>query len=84
MYWNTINNGCYEFTKKFHYAPDVIYMSREVYNRLEEEMYGVQLLAMQKHNSVRGLRIVVDYNLQEDVKFIIAGKDGDYIVRKQQ
>ena len=72
----------YEFTKKFHYAPDVIYMSREVYNKLEQEMYGIQLLAMQKHSSVRGLKIVVDYNLQGDVKFIIAGKDGDYIVGK--
>ena len=82
MYWHTINNGCYEFTKKFHYAPDVVYMSREVYDKLEQEMYGVQLLAMQKHNSVRGLKIVVDYNLQESVNFIITGRNGDYIVGK--
>lgn len=82
MYWNTINNGCYEFTKKFHYAPDVIYMNRDTYNKLEAEMYGVQLLAMQKHNSVRGLKIFVDYNLPNDIIYIICGKDGDCVVGK--
>ena len=76
MYWNTINNGCYEFTKKFHYAPDVIYMNREVYNKLEQEMYGIQLLAMQKHNSVRGLHVRLDENVEG---FKIVGRDGDYL-----
>ena len=76
MYWNTINNGCYEFTKKFHYAPDAVYMNREVYNRTEQELYGEQWWHLVKHNSVRGLHIRLDENVKG---FKIVGRDGDYL-----
>ena len=76
MNWNTINNGCYEFTKKFHYAPDVVYMNRERFNALEFEMYGVQWWHLVKHNHVRGLHVRVDENVKG---FKIAGRDGDYL-----
>ena len=74
MFWNTINNGCYEFAKKFNYAPDVVYMSRDTYNKLEAEMYGEQWWHLVKHNRVRGLHVRVD----EGVKgFRVIGKEGD-------
>lgn len=74
MYWNTINNGCYEFTKKFYYAPDVVYMNRDTYSKTEQELYGEQWWHLVKHNRVRGLHVMVD----ESVKgFRIIGKEGD-------
>ena len=76
MYWNMINNRCYEFTKKFHYAPDVVYMSRDTYSKLEQEMFGEQWWHLVKHNSVRGLHVRLDENVEG---FKIVGRDGDYL-----
>ena len=79
MYWNMVNNGCYEFTKKFHYAPNEVHMSRDTYTKLEQEMYGEQWWHLVKHNRVRGLHVRLDENV-EVLK--ITGKDGDYLIIK--
>ena len=79
MYWNKINNGCYEFTRKFGYAPDEVYMSRNTFNALEYEMYGEQWWHLVKHNHVRGLHVRLDENVEV---FKITGKDGDYLIIK--
>ena len=79
MYWNMINNGCYEFTRKFGYAPNEVYMSRNTYTKLEQEMYGEQWWHLVKHNSVRGLHVILDESVET---FKITGKDGDYLIIK--
>lgn len=79
MYWNMVNNGCYGFTKKFHYAPNKVYMSRNTYTKLEQEMYGEQWWHLVKCNSVRGLHIRLDESVET---FKITGKDGDYLIIK--
>ena len=79
MFWNMINDGCYKFTSKFHYAPDKIYMSRDTYNKTEQEMIGEQWWHLVKHNRVRGLHVELDESVQG---FKIVGKDRDYLIIK--
>ena len=79
MYWNMVNDGCYEFTRKFGYAPNEVYMSRDTYSKLEQEMFGEQWWHLVKHNSVRGLHVRLDENVEV---FKITGKDGDYLIIK--
>lgn len=81
MFWNMINDGCYKFTSKFHYAPDKIRMSKEYYEGLFNEMYGVQHLALIKNNTVRGLHIDIDHNIDNNIWFYIEGKEEDNIVQ---
>ena len=67
MYWNKINNSCYEFTKRYHVVPETIQMNEELYRNLLNEMYGNQKLVLIKTNSVRGLKIIIKELNQEFV-----------------
>lgn len=69
MYWNKINEACYEFSRRYHHPPMVVYMNKSFYNGLFDEMYGDQKLALIKTNSVRGLKIVIK---KLDEEFIIS------------
>lgn len=83
MYWNMVNNGCYEYCRIFHHAPNIIIMCRQFYEEVEKEMYGVQYLHLIKRNSIRGLKIYIDNNMNKDTLFIIKGKEGcEYVQYK--
>ena len=69
MYWNKINNSCYEFSRRYHRPPRVIYMNKNFYDGLFDEMVGDQKLALIKANSVRGLKIVIS---ELDSEFVIS------------
>ena len=77
MFWNSVNNACYLFTAKFKHAPAELYLSRSFYDSLEKEMYGEQWWHLVKHNSVRGLKVVIDDNQK---LFAIKGKKGCELV----
>lgn len=81
MYWNLVDNMCYKFTIKFHYAPTRIIMSKEFYEGLFNEIYGVQHLALVKNNSIRGLYIIIEYNIDNNIWFYIEGNGEDTIVQ---
>ena len=68
MYWNKINDACYEFSRRYHRTPRVIYMNKNFYDGLFCEMVGDQKLALIKANSVRGLKIVIS---ELDSEFVI-------------
>ena len=69
MYWNKINDACYEFSRRYHRPPRVIYMNKNFYDGLFEEMVGDQKLALIKSNSVRGVKVVIE---ELDEEFIIS------------
>ena len=69
MYWNKINDACYEFSRRYHRPPRVIYMNKNFYDGLFGEMVGDQKLALIKANSVRGLKIVIS---ELDSEFVIS------------
>ena len=77
MYWNAVNNAAFCFMSKFKYPGGMIYMSRQFYNSLENEMYGDQWWFLIKENSVRGMKIVIDDNQE---LFSIRGRGDDVIV----
>ena len=77
MYWNLVDDMCYKFTIKFHYACSTILMSREFYNSLEWEMVGNQWLSLVKQNSVRGCHIVID---DTQIMFTLKGREGEELV----
>lgn len=77
MYWTLVNDMCYKFVIKFHYACSTIHMSREFYNSLEMEMVGNQWLSLVKQNSVRGCHIIID---DTQKLFTLKGKEGDELV----
>lgn len=81
MYWNLVNDMCYKFTIKFRYAPTRIIMSKEFYESLFNEVYGVQRLALIKNNSIRGLYIIIEYNIDNNIWFYIEGNGEDTIVQ---
>lgn len=69
MYWNKINDACYEFSKRYHQSPKMVYMNKSFYDGLFEEMVGDQKLALIKSNSVRGVKVVIE---ELDEEFIIS------------
>ena len=77
VYWNAVNNAAFCFMSKFKYPGGMIYMSRQFYNSLENEMIGDQWWFLIKENSVRGMKIVID-DSQE--LFTIRGSGDDEIV----
>jgi hypothetical protein len=77
VYWNAVNNAAFCFMSKFKYPGGMIYMSRQFYNLLENEMIGDQWWFLIKENSVRGMKIVID-DSQE--LFTIRGSGDDEIV----
>ena len=69
MYWNKINEACYEFSRRYHHPPMVVYMNKNFYDGLFGEMVGDQKLALIKANSVRGVKIVIS---ELDSEFVIS------------
>lgn len=72
-----VNNACYAFTNKYHYASGRIKMSSYFYYKLRNEMVGNQLLALLKQNSVRGCVIDID---DSQTGFTIVGRQDDKLV----
>ena len=73
MYWNTINRFSNKFMVEYKYPPSTIRMSLNYYNHLESEMIGDEFRVLVKRHRVRGCKVIIDFNLEEDVAFILEG-----------
>ena len=56
-------------------------MSKEFYESLFNEVYGAQHLALIKNNSIRGLYIIIEHNIDNNIWFYIEGNGEDTIVQ---
>jgi hypothetical protein len=55
-------------------------MTLNYYDHLEDEMIGDEFRVLIKRHRVRGCKVVIDLNLEEDVAFVLEGtRSGDVL-----
>ena len=65
---------------EYKYPPSTIRMSLNYYNHLESEMIGDEFRVLVKRHRVRGCKVVIDLNLEEDVAFILKGTRNENVL----
>ena len=79
MYWNFIEGMSKEFTVKYGHAPSIVIMNIDFYNKLEYEMIGKQWLVLIKCSSIRGMKIMIDNNIDF---VIVTDSHANFITKK--